>query len=304
MHPVTVAPDVRRALDEHRPVVAMESTVYSSLGLPAEAAAEALERSRTACTSRGVIPAVTAVVDGVALVGVGDDDRDRLHAATTKVAERDLPVAIAQSVGFGATTVSATVTLAALVGIGVFATGGIGGVHRDVAETGDVSADLSAISRHPVVTVCSGAKAFLDLPRTLEHLERLAVPVLGWQTDEFPAFYAHTSGLRLHHRVEGAIEVAAVHRSRRHLGGGGTVLAVPVPADVGLDQAELDEIMDRAQRSAARSGVVGPAITPHVLATIARATDGRAVAANVELVVHNAEVAADVAVALAAAPSS
>ena len=303
VHPVNVAPAVRRALDEHHPVVAMESTVYSTLGLPADAGAEALERSRAACAERGVTPAITAVVDGVAVVGLTDDDHDRLHAATTKVAERDLPVALAQSVEFGATTVSATVALAALVGIGVFATGGIGGVHREVAETGDVSADLDAIARHPVVTVCSGAKAFLDLPRTLEHLERLSVPVLGWRTDEFPAFYAHTSGLRLAHRVESAIEVAAVHQARRHLGGGGTVLAVPVPAGVGLDRAELDAMIDQAQRSAARSGVVGPAITPHVLAAIAGATDGRAVAANVELVVHNAEVAADVAVALAAAPA-
>jgi pseudouridine-5'-phosphate glycosidase len=190
------------------------------------------------------------------------------------------------------------------VGINVFATGGIGGVHRDVAETADISADLGAIARHPVVTVCSGAKAFLDLPRTLEHLEMLSVPVLGWQTDDFPAFYAHTSGLRLAHRVEGAIEVAAVHQARRHLGGGGTVLAVPVPTEVGLDRVELDDIMDQAQRSAVLAGVVGPAITPHVLSAIASATEGRTVAANVELVVHNAEVAADVAVALAAAPAS
>ncbi len=303
MHPVNVAPAVRRALDEHRPVVAMESTVYSTLGLPSDAGAEALQRSRTACTERGVTPAITAIVDGVAVVGLSDGDHARLHAATTKVAERDLPVALAQTVEFGATTVSATVALASLVEIGVFATGGIGGVHRDVTETGDVSADLGAIARHPVITVCSGAKAFLDLPRTLEHLERLSVPVLGWQTDEFPAFYARTSGLRLSHRVESAIEVAAVHRARQHLGGGGTVLAVPVPSGVGLDRSELDDIMDQAQRTAVRSGVVGPAITPHVLATIADATDGRAVAANVELVVHNAEVAADVAVALAAAPT-
>ena len=281
----------------------MESTVYSTLGLPADAGAEALERSRTACAQRGVTAAITAVVDGVATVGVSPADDARLLAATTKVAERDLAVAMAGRVEFGATTVSASLTLAAQAGIGVFATGGIGGVHRDVTASGDVSADLCAIARHPVVTVCSGAKAFLDLPRTLEHLEMLSVPVLGWQTDEFPAFYAHTSGLRLAHRVEGAIEVAAVHRARLQLGGGGTVLAVPVPAEVGLERAELEDIMDQAQRSAVGSGVVGPALTPHVLGTIAAATDGRAVAANVELVVHNAEVAADVAVALAAAPS-
>jgi pseudouridine-5'-phosphate glycosidase len=300
---VTIASEVQRALDQHRPVVAMESTVYSTLGLPSHAGAEALERSQAACAQRGVTAAITAVVDGVATVGVSPADYPRLHSATTKVAERDLAVALADQVEFGATTVSASLALAAQAGIGVFATGGIGGVHRDVAESGDVSADLGAIARHPVVTVCSGAKAFLDLGRTLEHLEMLSVPVLGWQTHEFPAFYAHTSGLRLAHRVEGAIEVAAVHRARLQLGGGGTVLAVPVPSEFGLEHAELEDIMDRAQRSAVSNGVVGPAITPHVLGTIAAATDGRAVAANVELVVHNAEVAADVAVALAAAPS-
>ncbi|MFA9566192.1 MAG: pseudouridine-5'-phosphate glycosidase, partial [Acidimicrobiales bacterium] len=255
MHAVTIAPDVQRALDHHRPVIAMESTVYSTLGLPADAGAEALERSRAACAQRGVTAAITAVVDGVATVGVSPADDARLLAATTKVAERDLAVAMAGRVEFGATTVSASLTLAAQAGIGVFATGGIGGVHRDVTASGDVSADLGAIARHPVVTVCSGAKAFLDLPRTLEHLEMLSVPVLGWQTDEFPAFYAHTSGLRLAHRVEGAIEVAAVHRARLQLGGGGTVLAVPVPSEVGLERAELEDIMDQAQRSAVGSGV-------------------------------------------------
>ena len=304
MHAVTIAPDVRLALDEHRPVVAMESTVYSTLGLPPDAGAEALDRSQAACAARGVTPAITAVVDGVATVGLAAAHHDRMHTAATKVAERDLGVAIAHRVEFGATTVSASLALAAQAGIGVFATGGIGGVHRDVEQSGDVSADLDAIARHPVVTVSSGAKAFLDLPRTLEHLEMLSVPVLGWQTDDFPAFYAHTSGLRLSHRVEGAIEVAAVHRARVQLGGGGTVLAVPVPPDVGLERAELEDIMEQAQRSAVSSGVIGPAITPHVLSAIAAATDGRAVAANVELVVHNAEVAADVAVALAAAPAS
>lgn len=303
MHAVVVAPAVRAALDEHRPVVAMESTVYSTLGLPGDAGAEALERSLAACADRGVTTAITAVVDGVATVGVDRADHARLHAATTKVSERDLAVAVAQRVEFGATTVSASLTLAARAGIGVFATGGIGGVHREVTRSGDVSADLAAIARHPVLTVCSGAKAFLDLPRTLEHLEMLSVPVLGWRTRDFPAFYAHASGLRLDHRVEGAIEVAAVHQAHRHLGGGGVVLAVPVPADVALDLTELETIIEQAESSAVASGVVGPAITPYVLGAIAGATEGRAVTANIELVVHNAEVAADVAVALAAAPS-
>ncbi len=304
MQPVAVAPTVQEALDDHRPVVALESTVYSTLGLPPDASAEALERTLAACGERGVTPAITAIIDGVARVGIAASDFPRLHHASTKVAERDLAVAVANQVEFGATTVSASLALAAHCGIVVFATGGIGGVHRDATSSGDISADLGAISRHAVVTVSSGAKAFLDLPRTLEHLEMLSVPVLGWQTDEFPAFYAHSSGLLVDHRVEGAIQVAAVHRTRQQLGGGGTLLAVPVPPEVALDRGELEEIIDRAQRSAVHSGVIGPAVTPRVLAAIAAATDGRSVAANIELVVHNAEVGADVAVALAAAPSS
>ena len=197
---------------------------------------------------------------------------------------------------------SASVALAAAAGVAVFATGGIGGVHRGAEITGDVSADLDAIAHHPVVTVCAGAKAFLDLPRTLEHLETAGVPVLGWRHDWFPAFYTRSSGLPVPHRVESAAEVAAVlaNRSRPTAACCSTV---PIPAADELDPAELDAVLAGALADADAAGITGAAVTPFVLGRIAEATAGRSIPANLALAEHNAAVAAEVAVAVAADPS-
>jgi pseudouridine-5'-phosphate glycosidase len=181
----------------------------------------------------------------------------------------------------------------------VFATGGIGGVHRGTG--GDVSADLGELARHPIVTVCAGAKAFLDLPRTLEHLETLGVAVLGYRTDELPAFTLRSSGLRLAHRVEHVDELAAVVRAQRALGRTtGVVLAVPIPPDAALAPADVDAATEAALSDAAARGLTGAAVTPFVLGRLAASTDGRTVAANLALAEHNASVAAHLAVALAA----
>jgi pseudouridine-5'-phosphate glycosidase len=206
-------------------------------------------------------------------------------------------VALAQRWPFAATTVSASLALAAAAGISVFATGGIGGVHRGVEVTGDVSADLDAIAHHPLVTVCAGAKAFLDLARTLEHLETAGVPVLGWRHDWFPAFYARSSGLPVPHRVETAVEVAAVlaHRSRPDTG---VLLAVPIPEADELDPVALDAALTSALADADAVGISGGAVTPFVLARIAEATAGRSIPANLALAEHNAAVAAEVAAAI------
>jgi pseudouridine-5'-phosphate glycosidase len=288
---------VADALRDGRPVVALESTIFSHLGLPSPANAEALERCVRAIRSVGAVPAVTAVLDGVARVGLEDGEHERILGAARKVAERDLPVAIAQSWAFGATTVSASVALAAAAGVESFATGGIGGVHRGAELTGDVSADLDALAHHPVVTVCAGAKAFLDLPRTLEYLETVGVPVLGWRHDDFPAFYTRSSGLPVPHRVETAAEVAGVlrHRSRAS---SGVLLTVPIPERDALDAAALDAVLTEALAECDRSGIFGPAITPFVLGRIAEATEGRSIPANLALAERNALVAAEVAVAL------
>jgi pseudouridine-5'-phosphate glycosidase len=240
---------------------------------------------------------VTAVLDGVPRVGVSEDEHDRILGAARKSAERDIPVAIAQGWEFGATTVSAALALASAAGISVFATGGIGGVHREVADTGDVSADLDAIASHPLVTVCAGAKAFLDLARTLEHLETAGVPVLGWRHDELPAFYTRSSGLRVPHRVESADEVAAVLAARTRPERG-VLLTVPIPADDELDPTTIDSALADALADAAAEGVRGAAVTPFVLARISAATDGDSVPANLALAENNAAVAAEVAVAV------
>ena len=208
-------------------------------------------------------------------------------------------MAIAQAWDVGATTVSASLALAAAAGVAVFATGGIGGVHRGADQTGDVSSDLDAIAHHPVVTVCAGAKAFLDLPRTLEYLETAGVPVLGWRHDCFPAFYTRSSGLSVPHRVESADEVAAVlsNRSRPETG---VLLTVPIPEADELDADELDAVVEQALADAGAARSTGPAVTPFVLARIAEATAGRSIPANLALAEHNAAVAAEVASAVSA----
>jgi pseudouridine-5'-phosphate glycosidase len=290
--------EVADALTNGLAVVALESTIFSHLGLPSPANAEALDRCTAAVRAGGAVPALTAVLDGVARVGLDDSEHERILGAARKVAERDLAVALAQRWELGATTVSASVALAAHAGVSVFATGGIGGVHRGVELSGDISADLDALAHHPVVTVSAGAKAFLDLPRTLEYLETVGVPVLGWRHDDFPAFYTRSSGVRVPHRVETAAEVAAVysHRSRPS---SGILVAVPIPEADALDADRLDAVLAQALADCDAAGVVGAAVTPFVLGRIGDETAGRSVPANLALAEHNARVAAEIAVAIA-----
>jgi pseudouridine-5'-phosphate glycosidase len=248
------------------------------------------------------VPALTVVLDGTARVGVEEAELPRVLAADRKAGERDLPVAMAQRWAAAATTVSASLALAAAAGVGVFATGGIGGVHRGWVETGDESADLGALARHPVVTVCAGAKSFLDLGRTLERLETLGVPVLGLGTDggHFPAFWSRRSGFAVPHEVASAAEAADVVRAAREVGyGGGVLVVTPVPEPDEVPFQDLARVVDAALADSAAAGIGGGAVTPYVLHRIAAATGGRTVAANVALVEHNAAVAAEIAAALA-----
>jgi pseudouridine-5'-phosphate glycosidase len=292
--------EVRAAIDDGQPVVALESTIFSHLGLPSPHNREALERCTAAVRAGGAVPAVTAVLDGVVRLGLTNDEHERILGPARKAAERDVAVAVGQRWDVGATTVSASVAIAANAGVSVFATGGIGGVHRGSELTGDISADLDAIASHPVITVSAGAKAFLDLPRTLEFLETAGAPVLGWRHDWFPAFYTRSSGLPVPHRVEAADEVARIFaaRSRRS---SGVLLTVPIPEAAELDAAELDAVLSDALDDCERAGIVGAEITPFVLGRIGAATDGRSVPANLALAENNAAVAAQVAVALVAA---
>jgi pseudouridylate synthase len=284
------------------PPVALESTVFSALGLPDPWGREAYRRACTAIAGAGAEPRATAVIDGQIRVGLDECTFERLvRGPVRKVAARDLPFALAGAGTVGATTVSAALAMAASHGIDVFATGGIGGVHRDVPETDDVSADLAAIARHPVVTVCAGAKGFLDLGRTLERLESLGVPVVGLGTSELPAFWCRSSGLPLPHRVESVHEIADAVRAARTIVGGGMLVCVPCPESEALDRTEVDDAIDGALARARRAGVVGGAVTPFVLQQLAAALGDRLLRANVSLVENNARVAGELACALAAA---
>ena len=303
MSGLRIGDEVGAALAAGTPVVALESTIFSGLGLPSPANRECLDRCVAAVRAHGAVPALTAVLDGTAVVGVDAGDLDQVLAGSTKIAARDLPVALARGTSVGVTTVSASLTLAARAGIGVFATGGIGGVHRGAETTGDVSHDLRAMSRHRVVTVSAGAKAFLDLARTLEELETLGVPVVGWRTDRFPAFYVGDSGLAVPHRVETADQVAAMVRGAAEVGHpGGVLVANPIPADAELDAERIDAALEAALADVGRRDLRGPEVTPVVLAAIAEVTEGDSIPANLALAESNAAVGAEIAVALAATP--
>jgi pseudouridine-5'-phosphate glycosidase len=301
---IAISPDVQSALDNNRAVVALESTIFSHLGLPSPANREALDRCLAAITGAGATPAITAVINGIARVGISSDEHDLILGPAKKVGERELALAIAQRWQFGATTVSASLLLARRAGIGVFATGGIGGVHRGASNHGDISADVSpdlgALAAHQVVTVCAGAKSFLDLPRTLEYLETMSVPVIGLACDEFPAFTVHSSGLPIPARVEDVHQLADVVRAHIGLGRSGGILAcVPVPIDESLDRDLINAVIETALAATAAAGIEGPAVTPHVLGAIAAATGGASVRANLALAENNARVAAELAVELA-----
>lgn len=296
LEPVLSA-EVLQATADGSPVVALESTIFSRLGLPSPENATALDRCLAAIRSNGAVPAITAVLDGEVRLGIEPECHDRILGAARKAAERDLAVAVTQRWEVGATTVSATVAIAAAGGIGVFATGGIGGVHRGAESTFDISSDLDALASHPVITVCAGAKAFLDLPATLEYLETRGVPVLGWRHDWFPAFYVRSSGLAVPHRVETASAVALVLNSRSRPSTG-VLLTVPVPLADELDPGIVERAIETALEECRRDGASGSAITPFVLGRIAAASDGRSVSANLALAEQNAAVAAEVATAL------
>ena len=299
-----IGSEVDAALASGVPVVALESTIFSRLGLPDPANRECLQRVQAAVRAAGAVPALCGVLDGRAMVGANRDQAERLFGGSTKLGARDLGPAVAAGLDVGVTTVSATVTLAAAAGIEVFATGGIGGVHRGADRTGDVSADLEAMAYHRVVVVASGVKAFLDVPLTFERLETLGVAVLGWRTDRFPAFYVRDGGPELTSIVNSGQEVAASFRAAGALGHpGGLLVANPIPASAELDAAEVDEAVEVAEAAARRDGVSGGDVTPAVLTALAEATGGAVVQANLALAESNAAVAAEIAVALTEDPA-
>jgi pseudouridine-5'-phosphate glycosidase len=271
-----LAPEVRDALASGQPVVALESTVIAH-GLPRPTNLTVAREMEAAIRAAGAIPATVALLDGSIVVGLSKAELERL-----------------------ATTVAGTLACAALAGIHVFATGGIGGVHRGAAESFDISADLIELGRAPLVTVCAGIKAILDLPLTLEYLETQGVPVIGAQTDELPAFYCRTSGLRVPFRAETPSEIAAIARAQWEGGlGGGLLVTCPIPEADALPERDFADALAQAEHDAADAHVTGPAITPFLLARIGALTEGTSIAANRALLLNNATWAARIASAMA-----
>jgi pseudouridine-5'-phosphate glycosidase len=296
---INFSPEVARALNENGPVVALESTVIAH-GLPHPQNVETALEMEAIVRTNGAIPATIAVLGGQMHAGLDREQIDRLATGKDirKISRRDLPIAIARKLDC-ATTVATTAFIAHRAGIQVFATGGIGGVHRGFEA--DVSADLIELSRTPVTVVCSGAKIVLDLERTREWLETYGITVLGWQCDEIPAFYARSSGLPVDQRVETAAEVIEVVRARDRSGLTNSVLVtVPVPPDSEIDRAELETILAEALALADSTNVKGKAITPFLLSQMAERSGGRTLAANIALLKNNARVAAELAVEYAA----
>ena len=296
---IQISDEVGAALLLHKPVVALESTIFSHLGLPSPANLQALNQCVAALRSHGVVPAITAVLDGVARVGIDESEWPLICGPGRKVGIREIGLAMAQRWPVGVTTVSSSLLLADKVGIRVFSTGGIGGVHRGAEISGDISSDLGAIAQHHVVTVCAGAKSFLDLPRTLEYLETLSVPVIGFGCDYFPEFTVQCGEIPIPARVDSIDELARIVRANDALGRTGGILAcVPVPENDGLDKLFMDEVTNFALESAHRAGIHGSGVTPYVLAQIARSSDNASVRANLSLAENNARIAAQLAVEL------
>lgn len=288
--------EVSGALHFGRPVVALESTVISH-GLPYPQNIETAYKLETIIRDAGATPATIAVFDGEVNVGLGDEHFERLVAKDVKkISRRDLPITIGHKLT-GATTVATTTFLAHRAGIKVFATGGIGGVHR--GDRTDVSADLPELARTPIIVVCSGAKIVLDLPATREWLETFGVTVLGWKTNDFPAFYSRSSGLTVDARVENGKEVSKIAEMRNDLGMSNTILVTnPVPEAAELKIADVEAMLFEALKSAKEQGVKGKEVTPFLLSQLSERSQGATLKANIALLENNARVASDIATSL------
>ncbi|RKP50067.1 pseudouridine-5'-phosphate glycosidase [Cohnella endophytica] len=298
---LTFTDEVREAIEQGKPIVALETTIISH-GMPYPQNIEMARKVEQIIRENGAVPATIGIMDGKIKIGLNEQELEAF--ATTKqvekVSRRDFPY-ILSSGKIGATTVAATMIGAALAGIEVFATGGIGGVHREGETTMDISADLTELAQTNVAVVCAGAKSILDIGRTLEFLETNGVPVVGYKTDEFPSFYARESGYGVDFRLDEPAQVADVLLKKWELGlNGGAVIANPVPAESALEQENIEGVIQQALNEAKEQNVTGKKVTPFLLARVKELTGGRSLDTNIALVYHNAKVAAQIAVALKA----
>ncbi len=292
-----ISPEVRSALAAGRPVVALESTIISH-GMPYPQNVETALNVERIIRENGAVPATIAIIGGKLKAGLSKDEIEYLGRKGTdviKASRRDLPVLVARG-DDGATTVATTMIIAAMAGIRVFATGGIGGVHRGAEVTMDISADLEELAQTPVLVVCAGAKSILDLGLTLEYLETKGVPVIGYGTDELPAFYTRKSGFGVDYRLDTPDEVAAAFRAKMDMGlKGGMLVTNPIPEEYSMDPAVINRAIDEAVEEANALGIKGKQTTPFLLAKIKDITGGDSLASNIRLVYNNAALAAQVA---------
>ncbi|MFC4303248.1 pseudouridine-5'-phosphate glycosidase [Cohnella boryungensis] len=298
---LTYTEEVREALASNKPIVALETTIISH-GMPYPQNIEMARTVERIIREQGAVPATIGILDGRIKIGLNEQELEAFANTpqVEKVSRRDFPY-ILSSGKIGATTVSATMIGAALAGIEVFATGGIGGVHREGETTMDISADLTELAQTNVAVVCAGAKSILDIGRTLEFLETHGVPVVGYKTDEFPSFYARESGYGVDFRLDEPAQVADVLRKKWELGlSGGAIIANPVPEESALQQHEIEKVIQQALSEAKEQNITGKKVTPFLLARIKELTEGRSLETNIALVYHNAKVAAQIAVALKA----
>lgn len=297
---LSLSPEVAEAIDAGKPVVALESTIISH-GMPYPQNVETALACEKICRDNGAVPATCAIIGGKLCAGLTPEQIDYLGRAGSQVAKasrRDIPMLLSRKMD-GATTVAATMIIAHLAGIQVFATGGIGGVHRGFEQTMDVSADLEELAQTPVCVVCAGAKAILDLPRTMEYLETKGVPVIGYGTDELPAFYTAKSGIPLLWRADGPEDIAgAIRASETLCYRGGMLVTVPIPQEWNMDPAYIGGVIDQAVAEAEAQGVHGKDITPFLLRRIKEITGGDSLKSNIQLVFNNVKVAARIAAAI------
>lgn len=295
-----ISPEVQQALAEGRPVVALESTIISH-GMPYPKNVETAMLVEQTIRDNGAVPATIAILGGRLKAGLFPEEIEYLGKsgrAVAKVSRRDLPMIVARGAD-GATTVTTTMMIAHMAGISVFATGGIGGVHRGAETTMDISADLEELAQTPVMVVCAGAKAILDLGLTLEYLETKGVPVIGYGTDELPAFYTRESGLGVDARVDTPEELAAMFTAQRGMGlKTGMLVTNPIPAEYAMDKATIDAAIDQAMRELREQGVHGKETTPFLLARVVELTGGDSLESNIQLVLNNARLASKTAAAL------
>lgn len=288
--------EVLDALNNHLPVVALESTIISH-GMPYPKNVETALRVEQMIRDNGAIPATIGIIDGEAVIGMTADEIELFGKTKgiAKVSRRDLPVIFAKKM-WGATTVSATMILAAKAGIEVFVTGGIGGVHRGAETTMDISADLQELAKTNVTVICAGAKAILDLPLTLEYLETMGVPVLGFKTSELPCFYTRHSGLKVDYEISSYEEAAKIIKEKRGFGlNGGVLITNPIPSEYEMDSNVINEAINKALEEMNRLGIKGKESTPFLLKTITDITGGDSLESNIQLVLNNAKVGANIA---------